>query len=176
MLRVMLALMMAASLFSPQSRTIFAMKTGVLLRMHVVAQDDTAEMQRVKLRVRDAVLSAYSPEEPGPMLMQAAALLPQLTSAARDAAAREGFTGQVHVSLENRDFDACTLDGMTFPAGKYPALMVRLGDAKGHNWWGLLDAGLALDCAGGQDGSWDWSLAGLLKALFRWNLGVTCHE
>lgn len=172
MLRTILALLLAASFISPQGRAIAGMKTGVLLRMHVVAQDDTAEMQRVKLAVRDAVQDAYPSGSSAPMLVQAAALLPQLTRAARDAAAAEGFAGPVQVRLENCLFDQRTLDGLTFPAGKYPALMIRLGDARGHNWWGLIDPALALDCASlGIDG-WDWSLTGLLRALFGWGREV----
>ena len=39
--------------------TTLAMKTGVLLRMHVVAQDDTPAMQALKAPVRDAVRQVY---------------------------------------------------------------------------------------------------------------------
>ena len=49
--------------------------------------------------------------------------------------------------------------------------MIRLGDARGHNWWGLLDPQLALDSAAAWQGDglllWDWSLSALLEALAR---------
>ena len=51
MLKTLFTLLLALQtmLAAPaECRTVFAMKTGVLLRVHVVAQDDTAEMQRVK--------------------------------------------------------------------------------------------------------------------------------
>ena len=158
-------------LASMPSRTALAMKTGVLLRVHVVAQDDTAEMQRVKLCVRDAVLAAYAaaPEDGQTMLRRAEGLMSELTHAAVRAARDEGFTGAVEVSLEQAAFDSRTLDGITIPAGEYPALMIRLGDARGHNWWGLLDPQLALDSAAARQGDgplvWDWSLSALLEAL-----------
>lgn len=176
MVRFVLSLMLAATLLSPQCRAVAGMKTGVLLRMHVIAQDDTAEMQRVKLCVRDAVQQAYGTGSTQPMLARAQALLPQLTRAARDAAAREGFSGPVQVCIERRHFDRRTLDGVTFPAGEYPALMVRLGDARGKNWWGLVDPALALDCASLPGGAWDWTLSGLWQALLHWLPGVTAHE
>lgn len=155
------------------ARAALAMRTGILLRMHVVAQDDTAEMQRVKLCVRDAVHAAYAafPDEEGTMLAKAQAHLPELTLAAQAAAEAESFDGSVHVSIETRPFDQRTLDGLTIPAGDYPALMIRLGDAKGHNWWGLIDPSLALSCAAAsasdESGNlvWDWSLRGLWQAL-----------
>ena len=157
-------------------RTALAMKSGVLLRMHVVAQDDTPAMQALKAPVRDAVRRVYathtSREDALPMLPRAAALLPELTTAAQTAAREAGYTGEVSVSLEWARFDQRTLDGLTIPAGWYPALMIRLGEARGHNWWGLIDPELALSAAAMEDdGSscvlWDWTLEGLLAALFR---------
>ena len=48
--------------------------------------------------------------------------------------------------------------------------MIRLGDARGQNWWGLLDPELALSAAAMDNGEglplWDWTLEGLLAALF----------
>ena len=160
--------------FSLPSPTVLAMKTGILLRMHVIAQDDTPAMQAVKAPVRDAVRQVYadhtSPEDALPMLPRAAALLTELTSAARAAARNAGYAGEVSVSLEWAQFDQRTLDGLTIPAGWYPALMIRLGEARGQNWWGLLDPELALSAASIGDGEglhlWDWTLEGLLAALF----------
>lgn len=182
MIRSLFALWMLLSSLGtalPQeTRTVFAMKTGVLLRMHVVAQDDTEEMQRVKLCVRDAVQQAYAAAEGhGTMLGRTAALLPQLTQAAQEAARAEGFTDSVTVTVEKHVFDQRTLDGLTIPAGEYPALMIRLGEAQGHNWWGLIDPELAVQCAGfGGSGEWDWSFAGLIKALLGWDWEVAAHE
>lgn len=176
MLRFVLSVLLAATLLSPQCRAVAGMKTGVLLRMHVIAQDDTAEMQRVKFCVRDAVQQAYGTGGTLPMLARTQALLPQLTRAAQDAAAREGFSGPVQVSVEMCHFDRRTLDGLTFPAGEYPALMIRLGEARGRNWWGLVDPALALDCASLPGSGWDWTLSGLWQALLHWLPGVTAHE
>ncbi|MGN0747128.1 MAG: stage II sporulation protein R [Aristaeellaceae bacterium] len=160
--------------FSLSSPTVLAMKTGVLLRMHVVAQDDTPAMQAVKAPVRDAVRQAYAGHTAGeaslPMLPRAAALLPELTAAAQAAAREAGYAGEVTVALEWAQFDQRTLDGLTIPAGRYPALMIRLGQARGQNWWGLLDPELALSAAAIENGEgtivWDWTLEGLLAALF----------
>lgn len=179
MLRAVVCLMLAlqsiaSSLTVPENRVVFAMKTGLLLRAHVVAQDDTEAMQRLKLHVRDAVCQTYEAQRPSPcpsMLLAAQAMLPDLREAAISAARREGFTGNITVAIEVVPFDERRLDGYTFPAGDYPALMIRLGDARGHNWWGLIDPELSLRAAalpgGGQDGptQWDWSLRGLLAAL-----------
>lgn len=169
-----LMLSTAASSLPAESRTVFAMKTGILLRMHVVAQDDTPEMQRIKLCVRDAVQAAYVANTASDtMLRKAAAMLPELCHVARETAADEGFAGPVSVSIEQVCFDERSLDGLTIPAGEYPALMIRLGQAQGHNWWGLIDPELAVQCASLPDAdTWDWSFMAFLKALFnlRWEV------
>ncbi len=174
-----LALQTLFTTLPQESRTVFAMKTGVLLRMHVIAQDDTAEMQRVKLCVRDAVQAAYAaaPHQGGTMLQRTEALLPQLTQTAQATARAEGFSGAVKVAIETLPFDQRSLDGLTIPAGTYPALMIRLGDAQGQNWWGLIDPELALQCAAFQDElHWDWSLRGFLQVLLGNLWEVTAHE
>lgn len=182
MIRSILALFLAARLFAagglpPETRTVLAMKTGILLRMHVIAQDDTAEMQRIKQCVRRSVQDAYTPADGQTMLERTCELLPVLTEAARAAARAEGFTGEVSVSVEKYVFDRRTLDGLTFPAGEYPALMIRLGNAQGQNWWGLVDPELALDCAAWQQGwHWDWSLQGFLRALLGLKGAVNTDE
>lgn len=182
MIRTLLALMLLlprlSAVIPQQATTVFAMKTGILLRMHVIAQDDTPEMQRVKLCVRDAVRDAYAAEadQPASMLARATELLPNLTQAAQDAAQAEGFAGDVSLSISRQRFDDRELDGLMIPAGSYPALMIRLGDAQGHNWWGLIDPQLALDCASWtRDIQWDWSLEGLWRALLTFSQEVIGH-
>ena len=180
MLKTVLCLLLTlqsltAPLTTPEGRVTFAMKTGILLRVHVVAQDDTDEMQRVKLVVRDAVRQAYDERYPSPclsMLAAAETMLPELTEAAVSAARGEGFEGPVDVAIETRTFGARELDGFLLPEGDYPALMIRLGDALGHNWWGLIDPDFSLKAAvvpgsPSSDGPavWDWSLKAFLSAL-----------
>jgi len=170
---VMAAFQLLLSTFTTPTLT-QRLKSGDWLRFHVVAQDDTAPMQRLKLQVRDAVQEAYNASAPeaGDMLGQAEALLPTLTQVARKAAQEAGFTGAVNVQLDIFSFNERTLFGQIVPSGDYPALMIRLGDAQGQNWWGLLDPELSLRLASvkgeaeaDQAIRWDWSWQALLAAL-----------
>ncbi len=148
------------------------MKQGTLLRVHVIAADDTAAMQALKLPVRDAVRARYAElaDVRASMLTEARRLLPDLTEAAELAAQNAGYDGPVSVRVETRRFGARVLSGLCVPAGDYPALMIRLGDATGHNWWGLIDPDAALRAAAigeTSDAAWqfDWSWEGFLSAL-----------
>lgn len=175
---MLMALHTLCSGFSdPSFRTTAAMKTGTLLRLHVVAQDDTPEMQALKLVVRDGVQEAYAaqPRDPSDtMLTHTEKLLPILAQAARDTAQANGYDRPINVLLGWFDFDRHEEDGLVIPAGRYPALIIRLGEAQGHNWWGLVDPAAALDAAAADHDQdiliWDWSLEALLSALFTFSI------
>lgn len=148
-----------------------ALRCGALLRLHIVAESDAPADQAMKQPIWDAVRETYARLAPeGTSTLDAArALLPELTEAARHAALKAGCTSAVTVSLEQHTFDARVLEGVIVPAGRYPALMIRLGDAQGHNCWGLLDPDTSLRAAraGSAEGVvWDWSLSALWEALF----------
>lgn len=149
--------------------------SGRWLRFHVIAADDTAAMQALKLPVRDAIQSCFRQNctsDCRSIRAQAEQLLPQLAQAAEAAARAHGFDGPVRVTLRTEPFGSRILGALTVPAGEYPALMVRLGEAQGRNWWGLLDPELSLRLAmvplSEKDDSalvWDWSFRAFLSAL-----------
>ena len=105
------------------------------IRLHVVANSDSAEDQAQKLQVRDAVLEKVA----------------QITETCSDAASakreialhideiREAEQKEtaydVQVRLGTEQFETRYYDTFTLPAGEYPALRVNLGKAQGHNWW-----------------------------------------
>ena len=121
------------------------------LRLHVQANSDSEADQRVKLRVRDAVLAEA--EElfagaSGKAEAQAIAAenLPRLKAAAEQAA-----QGQpVRVFLTEMYFDTTCYETFTLPAGRYAALRVELGTHRGKNWFCVLYPALCLPAAEGE--------------------------
>ena len=108
-----------------------------LIRLHVVANSDAAEDQRVKLVVRDAVLA-----EAGALLADAsdaraaiAGGLPQLEAAANAALRAEGSADTARVSFRRELFPTRVYSTFSLPAGVYPSFLVTLGEGNGHNWW-----------------------------------------
>ena len=49
-----------------------------------------------------------------------------------------GFNYDVEVSLGKATFPIKVYGDITLPAGEYDALRVKLGEAKGKNWWCIL--------------------------------------
>ncbi|MBO5088688.1 MAG: stage II sporulation protein R, partial [Lachnospiraceae bacterium] len=47
----------------------------------------------------------------------------------------QGYDYEVRVYVTEEEFPAKTYGDLTFPAGKYQALRIDIGEAKGQNWW-----------------------------------------
>lgn len=113
---------------------------GSVLRLHILANSDSEEDQRLKLLVRDALLE-QSPEIFGESdsLMEAeiaaAEKLPEIERIAKKTLAENGCICDVKATLSDAYFDERVYGDITMPAGKYRALRVEIGEAEGHNWW-----------------------------------------
>ncbi len=108
-----------------------------LIRLHVVANSDTAEDQAEKLRVRDAVLEVTEPlvQESADPRQALAEALPQIKLAAEACLAENGSDKTVAVSLGKERFPTRYYEGFALPAGVYPSLRVTIGAGEGQNWW-----------------------------------------
>ena len=111
-----------------------------LLRLHVVANSDSAEDQAVKLKVRDAVVESLR-EEMAKItdFEQARAYiqenLPKIQRVANDCLEALGFEGNAVATLAKEVFDTRYYDTFTLPAGVYEALRITIGAGEGKNWW-----------------------------------------
>ena len=109
---------------------------GALVRLHVLAVDDSETEQALKLRVRDAVLGCLSARLEGAQSKAEAAeilseALPEIQSAAAEAA--EGRP--VAVTLGRERYPTRLYGALALPAGEYDSLRVILGEGRGQNWW-----------------------------------------
>lgn len=111
-----------------------------VLRFHVLANSDSKEDQALKMQVKEAVLS-YMKEE----LSQNATLeetkvwakehLPEIENVAKAKLLEAGSDYSVSASVEKALFPKKTYGDITFPAGEYEALRIKIGKARGQNWW-----------------------------------------
>lgn len=123
-----------------------------VLRLHVLANSDSAADQNLKLKVRDRILkeSAGVMEGIGDLegaKRAAASRMPQLQKAAQDEVRRRGSEDPVTVSLGKTYFPTRVYGGVTLPAGIYDALRVTIGSGRGHNWWCVIFPALCLPAA-----------------------------
>ncbi len=114
-----------------------------ILRFHVLANSDTIEDQTIKRKVRDAVGSYLQPYlEKSENLTQTKEIvnahMEEIIVIAQDTMADYGYDYGVTASIIQTDFPEKTYGEYTFPKGKYEALQIQIGEAKGQNWWCVL--------------------------------------
>ena len=116
---------------------------GEIFRLHVIANSDTQKDQELKLEVKNRVVDflvetegeTHSAEETKEAVLTH---LAQIEEEARDTVEEKGYDYPVQAVVEKTYFPEKTYGDCTFPAGEYEALIIRIGDAKGKNWWCVL--------------------------------------
>ena len=139
------------------------------LRLHVLANSDSAADQQLKLQVRDVLLTECETlfaQADSLAAAEAAArrALPDLQRIAEQAVRAAGYTYPVQIALEDAWFDTRSYGAYTLPAGQYRALRVQLGEAAGQNWWCCLFPPLCVTAAADRaalDAEAAWGGAGV---------------
>ena len=114
-----------------------------VLRLHVIAESDSADDQALKLKVRDAVLGCVSAavgdctsfEEANAVVT---AMSEEIRSAAEACVRENGGNCSVAVELSPEKYPRRDYGSACLPAGVYQSLRVTLGDGAGKNWWCVL--------------------------------------
>lgn len=114
-----------------------------VLRFHVLANSDGDADQALKLKVRDEIGSYIQP-----LLVSVGGLedtkqivnanIDGIVAIAEQTIQKNGYSYNVEASIKKVDFPEKTYGEYVFPAGKYEALQVRIGEGKGQNWWCVL--------------------------------------
>jgi len=129
---------------------------GQMVRLHVVAHSDGVADQMLKHYVRDSVWAEVEP------LLAAAtcrteaeatitAHLSQITAAAGATIHDWGADYPVQASLTWERHPTRVYESFTLPAGRYHALRIEIGEARGHNWWCVVFPPLCMEVASGPD-------------------------
>lgn len=111
-----------------------------VIRLHIIANSDSAEDQALKLKVRDRILlEAENLIVTDGGLAQARASiedhLSELSTAAEEIIQAAGYDYPVQASLEETWFPTKQYTDFAFPAGSYTALRIVIGEGGGQNWW-----------------------------------------
>lgn len=116
---------------------------GEVFRLHVIANSDTEKDQELKLKVKTRIVEYLKGilGEDANLEETKEAVLTHLTEIEREAEnliEEQGFDYPVEAVVEKTYFPEKAYGDCTFPAGEYEALKVKIGSAKGQNWWCVL--------------------------------------
>jgi stage II sporulation protein R len=123
--------------FSGMSQTL---ERDDLIRLHVIANSDSPEDQALKLRVRDHLLLTFGEvfQDTSSMTQARAMINKSLSDFQQEAQGeilRQGYSYPVKVQLGIFPFPTKAYGDMVYPAGRYEALRVVIGQGSGANWW-----------------------------------------
>lgn len=121
-----------------------------IVRLHVVADSNSAEDQALKLKVRDAVLDVVS-QKKCETADQAKRFLRENLNAIADAANQvlqnSGSADTAIVTLQRESFPVRHYESFTLPSGVYDSLRVTIGKGNGQNWWCVVFPSFCLSAA-----------------------------
>ena len=111
-----------------------------VFRLHVIANSDSVKDQNLKYIVRDALIeymdnlseNCSSKEE---VIEITNNHIEDFKQIAENTIKNQGHSYSVEVEIGNFEFPTKTYGDVSFPAGYYDALRVKIGEAKGQNWW-----------------------------------------
>lgn len=127
-----------------------------VLRLHIIADSDADEAQKLKYEVRDRILAEGTEifKENGSISevkQKAEENLPLLQKIAEDTVREYGYTYPVRAELTQCYFPTREYGSSVFPAGKYEALKIVLGEGEGQNWWCVMFPPICMPAACGSD-------------------------
>jgi stage II sporulation protein R len=117
--------------------------TPPLIRLHILANSNSQEDQRIKYRVRDHIVSTMSEqfkdsaslEETKSILLSS---LDRLEDEARVILREEGSRDEVKAYYGIYDFPTKYYGDFSLAAGSYEAIKLVIGEGQGANWWCVL--------------------------------------
>lgn len=111
-----------------------------IFRLHVIANSDTIEDQNLKYKVRDSILEYMNTltstnNTKDEIIKIVTTHLEDFKKIAMQTIYENGFDYPVTVEIGNFEFPTKTYGDISFPPGFYDALRIKIGKAKGQNWW-----------------------------------------
>ena len=111
-----------------------------VFRLHVIANSDSEDDQNLKYIVRDNLLKymnkickdCSSKEE---AIEVAKSHKEDFKKIAEETVKSKGYSYEIEVEIGEFDFPTKNYGDISFPAGIYDALKVKIGKSNGHNWW-----------------------------------------
>ena len=111
-----------------------------VFRLHVIANSDTKEDQDLKYKVRDNLIKYMNSLCKNVTSKEEAIKISKLheenfLNIANNTIKENGYSYPVTIEFGNFSFPTKNYGDISLPAGYYDALRVKIGEAKGQNWW-----------------------------------------
>ncbi len=111
-----------------------------VLRLHILANSDCENDQRLKLKVRDSIIE-YSNElysgctSVEEAISRSEKSLDKIIKIAESTVRKNGFNYSVKAVVKKEYYNTRYYSDFVLPAGEYNSVKIVIGEGKGHNWW-----------------------------------------
>lgn len=123
-----------------------------VLRLHIIANSDSAADQSLKLKIRDKILEC-SPDifeqttDLDTAIFNTQEKLETIEEIANKIIKENGFSYKAKARIGDSYFETREYDTFTLPAGTYKSLIIDVGKAQGKNWWCVIFPEICLPAA-----------------------------
>ena len=126
--------------YTAEAYTGMAKINDKVIRLHVIANSNTAFDQQLKYKVRNSVINkfnkefenVYSKEDSEKLIVEK---INEIREEAETVIEEEGCDYEVDVYYGNFKFPRKFYDDIALPEGYYDAVRIEIGKAEGNNWW-----------------------------------------
>lgn len=127
-----------------------------IVRLHILANSDSEDDQRIKLIVRDELLNCGKELFSGIVNVENAEEIlknqkSDIINKINDVLCENGIAYTADICLVREYFNTRSYENFTLPAGEYLAIKVLLGKGEGKNWWCVMFPPLCLPAANSED-------------------------
>ena len=111
-----------------------------VFRLHVIANSNSNEDQSLKYKVRDNLLNYMNNVCTNCTTKEEAINIvtiheEEFKKIAIETIHNSGYSYDVQIEIGNFEFPTKKYGDISLPAGFYDALRIKIGEAKGENWW-----------------------------------------
>lgn len=126
-----------------------------VIRLHILAEDNSESAQTVKLMVRDAILDECGDlfAEDGNIVSASETVesnLPKIEEIANRVLSENGMNYKAVCEWGTEEYPTRVYENLTLPSGIYRSLRINLGKAEGNNWWCVLFPPLCTKASAGE--------------------------
>ncbi len=129
---------------------------GRVVRLHILANSDSAADQNIKIKVRNTLLQKGTLEGKFETAEAAAEYYckntDELKEIAENVLKENNIEYGADVVIGREFYETRHYGDLTFPAGEYTSVRVILGEGKGKNWWCVMFPPLCIPVADGVEG------------------------
>jgi len=121
-----------------------------VLRLHIVAESNSYENQKIKLEIRDEIINLLKEDMKNVKTKEESIEIIEkryddIIKTAKNVLAERKMDKNVSVDISKTMFPSRNYGNIRLPAGTYDSINIKIGKAEGRNWWCIMYPSFCFD-------------------------------